>query len=112
MDSANQPFAVEVMAATREMTRYDNAGQGFPVENGVCYRELGPLPITIRYIDYDKMFPTALTVIVQYCEEPAQVTVRSLDGRHSETKTLGGTPGHNDLGIFRLYTTSERQRSA
>ena len=61
------------------------------------------MPITIRYSDNGLMFPAAITVVLEYCEAPAQVTVRMMDGSRSETKTLGGTPGCESVGVFRLY---------
>jgi hypothetical protein len=82
---------------------FDNYGEGFPVVNAVSYTEVGKLPITIRYSDDGLMFQTAITVVLEYCEAPAQVTVRMLDGSRAETKTLGGTPGCESVGVFRLY---------
>ena len=82
---------------------YDNNRNGYSVKSGVTYIEAGEIPITIRYADYDKMFSGAITVIVQNTEQPAKITVSTMDDKLSQTLILGGTPNYNDVGVFRLF---------
>lgn len=96
-------FVIELTMPTDEKQAFDNRSQGFQVANTARYIEVGELPITIRYSDDGKMFPAAITVVLEYCEAPAQIIVRTLDGSRSDTKTLGGTPGYESVGVFRLY---------
>jgi len=81
---------------------FDNNGQGFKISGGVTYIELGKIPITVRYSDYDKMFRGVATIIVQYTEEPAEITVTINETGKSKKLELSGLPGYNDVGIFRI----------
>ncbi|HPG29823.1 MAG TPA: hypothetical protein PKY81_09815 [bacterium] len=84
-------------------TIFDNNRKGFEIKNNIDYIELGDIPVTIRYSDFNKMFKGALTIIIQYAEEPAEITVVSFDEKYHKTLTLSGLPDYNDVGVFRLY---------
>ena len=108
--SANQSYVVLVeYPSGRVPERYDNDGCGFDPNPGVTYIELGPVPITIRYADYGKMFEGCLTVIVSYAEEEAIFTVETFDGHlSSRPQKLGGNSGA-DIGVFRIFDLPIRQ---
>jgi len=96
-------LAVDLIDINGVKHTLDGKGDGIALPDGVGYCEIGDLPITVRYSDDGGMFPAAITVILEYCEAPARVTVRTLDGQRYDTKTLGGYPGHESVGLFRLY---------
>ena len=104
-------FVIELTMPNGAKQMYDNHGKGFSVANAVRYTEVGELPITIRYLDNGQMFPAAMTVVLEYCEAPAQVTVRTMDGSRSDTKTFGGIPGCESVGVFRLYESKKTTES-
>lgn len=91
------------LADETDIKIYGNNRKGYNVNSGVTYIEVGKIPITIRYADYDKMFKGAITVIVQYAEQPAKITVSTMDDKLSQTLILGGTPNYSDVGVFRLF---------
>ena len=93
-------FVIELTMPGVAKQIFDNHGEGFSAANTARYTEVGELPITIRYSDNGLMFPAAITVVLEYCEAPAHVMVRTLDGKRSDTKTLGGTPGCESLGCL------------
>jgi hypothetical protein len=101
--SAEQNFIVKMKPLnSKEPKVYDNNGKGLKIKNGVDYIELGDIPITIRYSDFNKMFKGALTVIIQHTEQPMEITVETLDREITQTQILSGTPEYPDVGIFRL----------
>ena len=109
--SANQNFKVIFQKTdSSEKTVYDNNGLGFPPDARETYEELGDIPITIRYAGYNTIFTGGiLTVIMQYTEEAAHITVESMDGKLSKTITMGGTAPLQDIAIFRVFDLPEAQ---
>lgn len=86
---------------------FDNNGNGFEIRNAVDYIELGDIPVTVRYSDFNKMFKGAVTVIIQYTETPAEITLMTVNKKYSKTLTLAGLPDYTDIGVFRLYINRE-----
>ena len=89
---------------------YDNGGRGFPPDARETYEELGPIPITMRYAGYNTILMGGIsTVIMQYTEEAAHITVESMGEKLSKTITMGGVSPLQDIAIFRVFDLPESQ---